>query len=106
MYSLDLDYTNGSILCRNTFTCYCRLETSIVVTRDLVLDIVIATVRVVVVLSGSAHESPVQHVGIGAVLLLVKTGARGGGAWAGAGKTVVWFVGVGELFTVLVHRLF
>lgn len=70
-------------LLKRYHTCHGALKSRVVITRDFVADVVLPVVCVLVLTVGSAHQGPVQGVGVRTGLLLIRERTRGGAAWTG-----------------------
>ena len=66
-------------------TCQCRLEACVVVAGDLVLGVVLSGVCVLVILTGSAHQGPLQHLRVRSATVELIPATPGG--WVGTGAT-------------------
>lgn len=85
-------------------TCQCRLEACVVVAGDLVLGVVLSGVCVLVILTGSAHQGPLQHLRVRSATVELIPATPGG--WVGTGATTFTTQRIKNMFTLVFYALF
>ena len=85
-------------------TCQCRLEACVVVAGDLVLGVVLSGVCVLVILTGSAHQGPLQHLRVRSATVELIPATPGG--WVGTGATRFSTQRIKNMFTLVFYALF
>merc|ERR1711894_514488 len=67
-------------------TCYSSLESSVVITSDFVLDVIISPIIIIVPLSWSSNESTVQNLWVRSGVVIIVPATASWSPWAGSGS--------------------
>merc|ERR1711894_784176 len=67
-------------------TCNSSLESGVVITSDFILDVIISPIIILIPLSWSSNESPVQYLWVGSGVIIIVPATTCWSPWAGSGS--------------------
>merc|ERR1712226_1205355 len=65
-------------------TCYSSLESGVVITSDLILDVIVSPIIIIVPLSWSSNESTIQYLWVGSGVIIIVPATACWSPWAGS----------------------